>query len=169
VHPPTRLEFTSDNITGASPEVLAALARANEGALASYGSDPHTAALERLAESLFERRSRSCGGDRHRCERARPLGARSPVRSDLLPCRRPRDDRRVRRAGVLRRGAKLLGLPRATDACGRGSSPSRGIRPFDGVHHVQPAAVTVSQATEWERSTRPRRLRRSLRRRTASD
>ena len=40
------MNFCSDNVTGASPEILAALSAANGGALASYGSDKLTERVE---------------------------------------------------------------------------------------------------------------------------
>ena len=48
------MNFASDNAVGAAPEILEALAAANDGALPSYGSDPIMARVEdRLAE-IFE-------------------------------------------------------------------------------------------------------------------
>lgn len=48
------MNFASDNVMGASPQVLQALVRANDGALAAYGSDTITKRVEgRLAE-VFE-------------------------------------------------------------------------------------------------------------------
>ena len=34
------VNFNSDNVAGASPEILAALVAANHGAVASYGDEP---------------------------------------------------------------------------------------------------------------------------------
>src|SRR4051794_14059313 len=45
--------FLSDNASGVHPEVLAALAAANEGHAPSYGADPVTAALEERVRDLF--------------------------------------------------------------------------------------------------------------------
>ena len=48
--------FASDNNAGAHPEVLAALARVNQGHVRAYGDDPYTAAaVERLRGHLGER------------------------------------------------------------------------------------------------------------------
>ena len=49
------VNFASDNVTGASPEVLQALVRANEGKQSSYGADTMTAAVEARFAELFER------------------------------------------------------------------------------------------------------------------
>ncbi len=49
------MNFASDNVMGASPQVLQALLRANDGPLPAYGSDPITRAVERRLAELFER------------------------------------------------------------------------------------------------------------------
>ena len=49
------MNFSSDNATGASPEILAALAAANSGAVPSYGDDPLTARLAARFAEIFER------------------------------------------------------------------------------------------------------------------
>jgi threonine aldolase len=48
------MNFSSDNTAGVSPEILAALASANVGAVASYGTDPITARVERRLAEIFE-------------------------------------------------------------------------------------------------------------------
>ena len=47
--------FASDNAAGVAPEILAAIARADEGKVLSYGRDPCTARLERRFAEMFER------------------------------------------------------------------------------------------------------------------
>jgi threonine aldolase len=147
----TRLEFTSDNITGASPEILAALARANEGAVASYGSDPHTAALERLAEAIFERpvailpvATGTAANALALSALARPfqgIYCHAVAHAMTDECGAPE---------FYTAGAKLLGLP-SRDGRLRPAQLAEAVQwaRSNGVHHVQPAAVTVSQATEW--------------------
>lgn len=49
------MNFTSDNVHGAAPEILAALSRANDGSLPSYGGDPLTAKLTTRLCEIFER------------------------------------------------------------------------------------------------------------------
>ncbi len=46
--------FVSDNAAGISPEILAAIGRANEGSAAGYGADPLTASLTDKFSALFE-------------------------------------------------------------------------------------------------------------------
>ncbi|MDQ0855922.1 threonine aldolase [Arthrobacter sp. V4I6] len=53
LHDPSVRGFASDNYSGVHPEVLAALAAANEGHQVSYGEDDYTARLQQLMEELF--------------------------------------------------------------------------------------------------------------------
>ena len=48
-----RKDFSSDNIAGIDPRILAALASANAGTVHSYGADIHTEALTAGMKSLF--------------------------------------------------------------------------------------------------------------------
>ena len=50
-----QLGFASDNTAGASPQILAALLRANEGQAPAYGADDITLRVERRLAALFER------------------------------------------------------------------------------------------------------------------
>ncbi|MDQ2621763.1 MAG: beta-eliminating lyase-related protein, partial [Actinomycetota bacterium] len=45
--------FASDNCSGAHPEMLAAIGRANHGHAGSYGADRETARLDELAREEF--------------------------------------------------------------------------------------------------------------------
>lgn len=47
------MNFRSDNVTAASPEIMAALVAANQGAATSYGTDPLTKGLEKTFGDLF--------------------------------------------------------------------------------------------------------------------
>src|SRR5919112_6861505 len=53
LHDPSVRGFASDNYSGVHPEVLAALAAANEGHQVSYGEDAYTARLQELMEEHF--------------------------------------------------------------------------------------------------------------------
>jgi threonine aldolase len=53
LHDPSIRGFASDNYSGVHPEVLAALAAANEGHQVSYGEDDYTARLQELMEEHF--------------------------------------------------------------------------------------------------------------------
>lgn len=49
------LSFASDNWSGAAPEIIDAIARANEGTSAAYGNDDLTRRVEQKISALFER------------------------------------------------------------------------------------------------------------------
>src|SRR6476620_4914868 len=53
LHDPSVRGFASDNYSGVHPEVLSALAAANEGHQVSYGEDDYTARLQQLMEEHF--------------------------------------------------------------------------------------------------------------------
>jgi threonine aldolase len=148
---PPRLDFTSDNITGAAPEILAALAAANHGTVASYGADPLSAALTHRAGELFERpvtilpvATGTAANALALSLLARPFEAiychtTAHVMTD--ECGAPE---------FYTGGAKLLALPSADGRLVPAQlADAVAFAVSMGVHHVRPAAVTVSQATEW--------------------
>lgn len=51
------MSFASDNWAGAAPQILEALARANDGAAPSYGGDALTKKVEASFSKLFEFRN----------------------------------------------------------------------------------------------------------------
>jgi len=139
--------FASDNRSGAHPEVMEAIARANEGHAASYGEDGWTARAEELFREQF-------GPD----ARAYPVfngTAANVLAIDALT--RPHEavicaegaHIQVDEAGAPERFAGVKLLIAATDH-GRIApvdlarwEPRRG-----DVHHNQPRVVSVAQATE---------------------
>jgi threonine aldolase len=52
--PPPDGSFASDNVAGVSPEVLEALAAANQGAAIAYGADPWTREAEAVLREVFD-------------------------------------------------------------------------------------------------------------------
>lgn len=48
------MNFASDNISGTHPNILSALAAANDGAMPSYGADPLTEAAQARLRAIFE-------------------------------------------------------------------------------------------------------------------
>src|SRR3954451_20446000 len=48
------MNFASDNTAGVAPEILAALARANEGSALAYGNDAWSQRIERRFGEVFE-------------------------------------------------------------------------------------------------------------------
>ena len=50
----SRIELRSDNSVGVAPEILAAVAAADEGGAMAYGADPWTARLHERVAEVFE-------------------------------------------------------------------------------------------------------------------
>lgn len=55
LHDPAHRGFSSDNCSGAHPEVIDAIVEANGGHVPSYGADPYTAALPEVFSGLLGR------------------------------------------------------------------------------------------------------------------
>ncbi len=139
--------FGSDNQSGAHPQVLEAVQRANSGYVTGYGDDPYT----EQAEDLFRQRF---GAETQVLFTFNGTGANVTALQALLPkygaviC--PAGAHiDVDETGAPERilGAKLIDVP----------TPDGKLRPeqlndylhFIGVqHHVQPAVVSITQSTE---------------------
>ena len=146
-----RRNFISDNVTGAAPEMLAALAAANHGPAAGYGNDPLTRRLEERAQEVFECELAILPVTTGTAANALALSLLTPPYGAIYchetahvmtdECGAPE---------FYSGGAKLLCLP---GGHGKIAPPdiaaSMALIASMGVHHVQPAAVTLSQATEW--------------------
>ncbi len=149
--------FTSDNVAPASAAVLAAVREANDGPVPSYGADPWSARLQELASRVFDKAvsvfpvaTGTAANALALAQLAPPYGAvycheTAHVMTD--ECGAPE---------LFCGGAKLIGLP-----AGDGKVDPRRLRAaIDlanemGVHHVKPAAVSLTQATEWGTVYRP--------------
>ncbi len=146
-----RRNFTSDNVTGAAPEMLAALAAANHGQAPSYGSDALTQRLEARARELFECELAILPVTTGTAANALALSLLTPPYGAVYchatahvmtdECGAPE---------FYAGGAKLLCLPGKHGRIEPGEiAASMALIATMGVHHVQPSAVTLSQATEW--------------------
>jgi threonine aldolase len=143
--------FTSDNVTPASAAILAAVQEANSDCEPSYGADRHSLRLAELANAVFETdvaifpvASGTAANALALAQLVPPYGgvychATAHVTTD--ECAAPE---------FFTGGAKLLGLPGAqgkvTPAALRAAL---GHARDMGVHHVKPAALSLTQATEW--------------------
>jgi len=146
-----RRSFASDNVAPVAPEVMAALQQANSGTVHSYGDDPWTARLGVLAREVFECDLAiypvATGTSANALALASitpPFGAvychhEAHVNSD--ECGAPE---------FYSGGAKLIGLPSPTGKLDAAqlAAPVAHAREM-GVHHVLPASLSLSQATEW--------------------
>jgi threonine aldolase len=139
--------FASDNYAGAHPDVLAALAAANRGHVPGYGDDSYTAA----AEAAFRR---LLGDDARVFFTFNGTGANvvalaaalRPFQAVICPARAHLN---VDECGAFERftGSKLLSVP-TDDGKLTPRDVERAIVHRGDVHHVQAAAISISQSTE---------------------
>ena len=145
------MNFASDNTAPASPEILAAIVAASEGAVPSYGADPITARLRARMDAVFERpvltypvATGTAANALALATIVRPFGAvlcaeEAHIATD--ECGAPE---------FYMGGAKLITLPSADGQITPAQIDAAMARAIDGgVHHVLPEAVSITQATEW--------------------
>ena len=142
--------FGSDNVAPMAAEVMEALARANHGAAPSYGADALTSRLTEVACALFETElaifpvtTGTAANSLALATLTPPYGAiycHETAHILLDECGAPE---------FYTGGAKLIGLP----GTGGKLTPETLAAPLaeamaGGVHHAQPAAISITQATE---------------------
>jgi threonine aldolase len=143
--------FGSDNVAPIAPEIMAAMAAANQGNVGSYGADPWTARLTQRLREIFETDLVAFPVATGTAANALALGVLVPPYGSVLCA----EDAHINtdECGApefFTGGAKLVGLPapdgRITAA--QLAGPVDHARAL-GVHYVQPAAVSITQSTEW--------------------
>src|SRR5712691_1847494 len=156
------MNFASDNAAAVAPEILAALARANEGAALAYGQDAWTNRVERRLAEIFEREVAVFLVPTGTAANALALAHLTPPWGAVLchaeshiatdECGAPE---------FFGGGIKLVGLP---GVAGKISADTLGAalaqRNWGGPHHVSPAVLSLSQATEAGTIYRPDEIRR---------
>ena len=143
------MDFRSDNVTGAAPEILTALAAANAGTRSSYGEDAETARVEGKLKDLFETdlaaffvATGTAANSLGMSLLAPPWGAiycHEGAHIAVDECGAPE---------FYTGGAKLVDLP---GAHGKLTAAQLALLLPGGkgvVHHPQPAAISLTQATE---------------------
>lgn len=145
-------QFASDNTAGICPEAWAALTAANDGYAPSYGTDAWTQRASELVRALFENEAAQVyfvfNGTAANalalaalCQSYQGIVCHEAAHVQTDECGAPE---------FFTGGAKLIGLP-AADGKIRAQQVAESVA-FAlemGVHHVKPAAVSVTQATEW--------------------
>lgn len=142
------IHFTSDNVTGACPEVMDALVASNSGAAASYGNDAISSNLQARLSEIFETEVVVFPTVTGTASNALALAAMTPSYGKIYcnqlahinndECGAPE---------LFTGGAKLIPMQGdngkitarslASTICGRGD-----------VHSAQPSTVSITQATE---------------------
>jgi threonine aldolase len=149
------MDFGSDNAYGVLPQVMEALARANQGAVRAYGSDALTQGLAPLFSELFGRTVAVHPVFTGTAANALALATLTPphgavfchAQSHIMEseCGAPE---------FYAHGAKLIGIggsgegPLAGKLTAEAISAAIDALPRGFVHSVQPFAVSLSQPTE---------------------
>jgi threonine aldolase len=154
----SKRSFASDNNAGVHPEIIDAIKAANDGHVIAYGSDPITARAGELFEKHF-------GGDVavyfvFGGTGANVLGLKSITKSYQAIICADTAHVNVDECGAPEKftGCKLLTLPTPD-----GKLRVEQIKPLlHGIgveHHVQPGAISISQATEMGTVYTPEELK----------
>jgi threonine aldolase len=130
---------------------MAAMVAANSGNVGSYGADPWTARLTQRLRDIFETDLVAFPVATGTAASALALAVLVPPYGSVLCA----EDAHINtdECGApefFTAGAKLVGLPAADGRI----RPEQLVEPVDharalGVHFVQPAAVSITQSTEW--------------------
>lgn len=144
------MNFCSDNVTGIAPEILSALIAANSGAAMPYGNDELTQRLNTRLAELFETEVEVFPVATGSAANALALSVLSPSYGAIY-CHRDAHIN-VDECGApefYSGGAKLVTLP-GLDGKLSADGLNKALKQGGAgvVHHVQPAAVSITQATE---------------------
>jgi len=144
------MDFRSDNVTGVCPAIMAAITAANDGSAAAYGEDAWTERVQVAFNDLFEREVTVFPVATGTAANSLSLASLSPVYGAIYAhaaahitvdeCNAPE---------FYTGGAKVVPVPGA-DGKVTAADLERllaGATPH-GHHNAQPAAVSLSQATE---------------------
>jgi threonine aldolase len=149
------LRFLSDNTSTVCPEILTALQAANHGLSSPYGDDEWTARLDRTLSAFFATEVRAFAVLTGTAANALSLATLSPPYGAIFAhqeahiatdeCGAP---------GFFSGGAQLALLPGEHAKLGAATLAAALALPVD-VHRVQPAALSLTQATELGTAYRP--------------
>ncbi|SCA58018.1 Low specificity L-threonine aldolase [Candidatus Terasakiella magnetica] len=143
------MNFCSDNTTGVSPEILDALTQANTGTAMPYGEDELTAKVQKRFNEIFECETTVFLTSTGTSANALALDALTPSYGSIYchkdshincdECGAPE---------MFCGGAKLITLPGPHGKLHPGELETALAATNDAVHHTQPAALSISQASE---------------------
>jgi threonine aldolase len=142
------VNFYSDNVSGAAPAILEALGRANEGAAMSYGADPLTARVEARLQEIFETDCAAFPVATGTAANALGLSVMTPPYGAIY-CHREAHVHTDECAApeLFTGGAKLIVLDGPQGKL-QAETLAGAITGAGDVHMVQPAAISVTQASE---------------------
>ncbi|MEI9931674.1 MAG: beta-eliminating lyase-related protein [Rhizomicrobium sp.] len=155
------MNFTSDNCYGAASEIFEAVLRANQGAIRSYGDDEITTRLNGLFSDVFEHDVAVFPVISGTAANALALSTITSPHGAIV-CH-AQSHIAVDECGAVEQfthGAKLLTVDGAHGKLTPQAIEAR-LAPIQKalVHHAQPAAVSITQATESGTTYRPEEVR----------
>jgi threonine aldolase len=153
------LRFLSDNTASACPEILAALQEANHGRAHAYGDDEWTQRLDRCFSDYFGTAVRAFPVISGTAANALALATLSPPYGGILA--HEESDIAVDECGAptfFSGGAQLILLPGEHGWVTVESMKAALARLRGDVHNVQPAALSLVQATDLGTAYRPEQL-----------
>lgn len=144
------MDFRSDNVAGAAPQIMAALNKANMGSAPAYGADDWSQRLDEAFSTLFEKACRVFAVSTGTGANSLALAALSPPHGAVYchtdshivvdECNAPE---------FFTGGAKLIDLPGANGKIDPAALQAALAQGWRGVqHHPQPSAISITQATE---------------------
>src|SRR5258708_1698717 len=156
------MNFASDNAAGIAPQILAAISRANSGAALAYGGDPWTQRVEARFADLFEHEVAVFLVPTGTAANALALAHLTPPWGAVLchteahiatdECGAPE---------FFGGGIKLVGLAGEAGTIAPDTLKGALVHgQWGGPHHVSPAVLSLSQATEAGTIYRPEEVRR---------
>lgn len=157
------MQFLSDNTSSACPEMLAALQAVNHGRVHSYGEDEWTSRLDRCLSDYFGTEVRAFAVATGTAANSLSLATLSPPYGAIFAHHEAHiETDECGAPGFFSGGAQLALLEGehgriapATFAQALATHPSVNV----GVHSVQPAALSLTQMTEFGTVYRPAELR----------
>ena len=143
------MNFASDNTTGASPEIIEAIVKANSGSAMPYGDDVHTAIVTEMIQELFEKEATVFLVSTGTAANAIAISSLTQSYGSILchwnshiyedECGAPE---------FYTGGAKLIPLSGKFGKINSKTLEEHGKRGLGDVHMVQPSAVSITQTTE---------------------
>lgn len=144
------MDFRSDNVAGAAPEIMTALMAANSGNVSSYGADPWSIELDAAFSVLFDRECRVFPVSTGTAANVLSLGCITPGHGAIYchqdshivtdECNAPE---------FYTGGAKLVNVPGENGKIDLAALDAQLALGWTGSqHNPQPSAVSITQATE---------------------
>ncbi|MEO0957522.1 MAG: beta-eliminating lyase-related protein [Pseudomonadota bacterium] len=141
--------FTSDNASGAAPEVMAAVVAANDGYTMPYGADDGTARVEAMLQEIFAApEARVFLVATGTAANALALATLAPPWGSVLCHRIAHIEVDECGAPEFYSGGAKLALLEGAEAKLTPKALEAALAPSVSVHNAQPSALSITQATE---------------------